>query len=261
MAIISAKELLTSGAHFGHSSSRWNPKMKPYILGKRNKIHIINLRETVKGVVAAFYLARKTVAEGQQVLFVGTKRQAREIMVHHGKRCEMPFVAERWLGGTLTNLQTIILRVRRLIELEGMVADGSITTQNKKMQSAMNRELRKIKRNLDGIRNLDRLPGLIFVVDPIHDHTAVSEAKRLGIPVMAMLDTDADPDSIDLPIPANDDAIRAIDLIVGKVANACIEGAQYRRDHPELAKQASDQRAKHREREFQVGAVSVGGRR
>jgi len=242
MPIVNAKDLLGAGAHFGHSTSRLNPKMAPYLLGKRNKIHIINLRETVKGLVAAYYMVRKLVAQGELILFIGTKRQATEIIATQGRRCEMPYVAERWLGGTLTNLQTIHTRVRRLLELERMEADGSITTYNKKMQSAFNREKRKLMRNLDGIRTLERLPGALLIVDPKHEMTAVKEAKRMGIPVIAQLDTDADPDDIDLPIPANDDAIRSIELIIGKMADAVQEGATYRKEHPELARQAQEKR-------------------
>lgn len=238
MAIVNAKDLLVTGAHFGHRTSRWNPKMEPYILGKRNKIHIINLKETVRGVIAAYHFCKKITSEGKQVLFIGTKRQAREIIVMHAQRCGQPYAAERWLGGTLTNLATIRVRVQRLIELEGMDADGSINTYSKKMQSSLNREKRKIKRNLDGIRAMEGLPGALFVIDPNVEKNAVMEARRLSIPVIAMLDTDADPTQIDLPIPANDDAIRSIDLIVSKLADGCIEGANLRKSAPELARKA-----------------------
>ena len=242
MPIVSAKDLLATGAHFGHRTSRWNPKMEPYILDKRNKIHIINLRETVRGIVAGYFFCRKMVSEGKQMLFVGTKRQAREIVTMHAQRCEMPYVSERWLGGTLTNLATIRLRVQRLIELEGLEASGELNTYSKKMQSSLNREKRKIKRNLDGIRTMNDLPGALFVIDPTLEHNAVAEAKRLNIPVIAMLDTDADPTDIDLPIPANDDAIRSIDLIVAKLADGCLEGANLRKTNPELARKAEQSR-------------------
>ncbi|HEY3319695.1 MAG TPA: 30S ribosomal protein S2 [Planctomycetota bacterium] len=259
MPIVNAKHLLECGAHFGHRTSRWNPKMEPYILGKRNKIHIINLRETVRGIVAAYFFCRKIVAEGQQILFVGTKRQAREIIVHHAQRTGMPYVAERWLGGTMTNLDTIRRRVARLIELEGMDADGSINTYSKKMQSSLNREKRKIKRNLDGIRTMERLPGALFIIDPNVEHNAVMEARRLQIPVIAMLDTDADPSEIDLPIPANDDAIRSIDLVVARVADGCAEGTNLRKTNPEVAHKAQQQ-AVIQQASLQQGAVSAGGR-
>ncbi len=229
MPIINAKDLLATGAHFGHRTSRWNPKMEPYILGKKNKIHIINLRETVRGIVAAYHYCSKIVGEGKQVLFVGTKRQAREIVTMHAQRCGMPYVAERWLGGSMTNLETIRKRVSRLIELEGFDATGEINTYSKKMQSSLNREKRKIKRNLDGIRTMQKLPGALFIIDPRLEHNAVMEARRLAIPVIAMLDTDADPTLIDLPIPANDDAIRSIDLVVAKVADGCLEGSNKRK--------------------------------
>jgi small subunit ribosomal protein S2 len=172
----------------------------------------------------------------------------------------MPYVAERWLGGTLTNLQTIHTRVRRLLELERMEADGTVTTLNKKMQSAFNREKRKLHRNLDGIRNLERLPGALFVVDPKHDATAVREARRVGVPVLAMLDSDADPDDVDLPIPANDDAIRAIDLITGKIADACLEGVNFRKEHPEIARKKQEEEYRRHMETQTVASVSVGGR-
>jgi len=259
MAIVNAKDLLATGAHFGHRTSRWNPKMEPYILGKRNKIHIINLRETVRGIVAAYFFCRKVVAEGKQVLFVGTKRQAREIITMHAQRAGMPFCAERWLGGSLTNLATIRLRVKRLLELENMDATAEINTYSKKLQSALNREKRKIKRNLDGIRNMEELPGVMFVVDPTIEKNAVAEARRLFIPVIAMLDTDADPTEIDLPIPANDDAIRSIDLVVAKAADGCLEGANMRKTHPEMALQAQQQATAQQAAAQQQPAASAGG--
>ncbi|MCY3023052.1 MAG: 30S ribosomal protein S2 [Planctomycetota bacterium] len=262
MAIVNAKDLLATGAHFGHRTSRWNPKMEPYILGKRNKIHIINLRETVRGIVAAYFFCRKVAAEGKQVLFVGTKRQAREVITMHALRCEMPYCAERWLGGSLTNLATIRLRVKRLLELEQMDATGEINTYNKKMQSALNREKRKIKRNLDGIRNMHELPGTVFVIDPTMERNAVLEARRLSIPVIGMLDTDADPTDIDLPIPANDDAIRAIDLVVAKLADGCLEGMNMRKTHPELAVKAQERAFAHQVTQQETpptGAALIGG--
>lgn len=262
MPIIKGKLLLEAGAQFGHSTSRWNPKMEPYILGKRNRIHIINLRETVKGVVAAYYYVRKLVSEGKLVLFVGTKRQAQEVIVDKAKMCEMPYVAERWLGGTLTNLQTINKRVERLEYLENLVETGEINTFSKKMQSALNREMRKMKRNLDGIRKMNTLPSALFIVDPKHDHTAVREAIRLGLPVIAMLDTDADPDDVDLPIPANDDAIRSIELIAGKIAEACKEGRDIFVKHPEIAKKLKEEETQRQVAASQQGlpAFSASGR-
>ncbi|MBE7463132.1 MAG: 30S ribosomal protein S2 [Planctomycetes bacterium] len=260
MPIVSAKDLLNAGAHFGHSASRWNPKMAPYILTKRNKIHIINLRETVRGLVAAYYFVRKTVSEGGQLLVVGTKRQAQEIVKRQSERCEMPYVSERWLGGTLTNLATIKERVKRLIELEKMEEDGSINSESKKMRSALNREQRKIKRNLDGIRRMTDLPGVIFVVDPKHDHNAVAEAVTLGIPVVAMLDTDADPDAISIPIPANDDALRSIETVVAKIADAVVEGTNLRKANPDLVHHKKAAERRQIEEQQGIGAVTVGGR-
>lgn len=260
MPIINAKDLLVAGAHFGHSTSRWNPKMGPYILGKRNRIHIINLRETVKGLVEAYFALRRLVARGEQVLFVGTKRQAQEMLAMHAKRAEMPYVAQRWLGGTLTNLETIHRRVQRLVEIEKQEEDGSVNALNKKMQAARLREKRKLLRNLDGIRALSRLPGALVVVDPKHEATAVREARRIGVPVIAILDTDADPDEVDLPIPANDDAIRAVDLLLGKLADACLEGVNYRQTHPELARAAQELEYRRQIEQTQPGSASAGGR-
>lgn len=224
MAVISAKALLEAGAHFGHRTGKWNPKMKPYVLGKRNKIHIINLRETVRGVAAAYFYVRRVSAQGKQVLFVGTKRQARDLVLQSAQDCNMPYVIERWLGGSLTNLQTIRLRVQRLIELEKIFDDGTINSYSKKMISALSREKRKITRNLQGIRTMNSLPGAVIVVDPTIEGNAIHEASRLGIPIIAILDTDADPDAIDIPIPANDDSVRAIELILGRIAAGVKEG-------------------------------------
>lgn len=260
MPIVNAKELLAAGAHFGHRTSRWNPKMESYILGKRNKIHIINLRETVRGIVAGYFYCRKVVAEGQQVLFVGTKRQAREVIAKYALEAGMPFCAERWLGGSLTNLATIRLRVKRLLELEAMDATGEIAKYNKKMQSALNREKRKIKRNLDGIRNMEDLPGALFVVDPSVESNAVAEAVRLGIPVIAMLDTDADPTEIDIPIPANDDAIRSIDLVVSRLAAGCHEGINMRKTHPEMALHAHETAAAQQVAQQDQAAATTGSK-
>jgi len=255
MPVIQAKDLLQAGAQFGHSTSHWNPKMAPYILGKKNKIHIINLRETVKGLVAACYFAKKLIAQGQQILFVGTKRQAQEIIETQGRRCEMPYVRERWLGGTLTNLETIQSRVQRLLDLEKDHESGEVNKYSKKMQSSLRRELRKVKRNLDGIRNMKQLPGALFVVDPKHDHTAVREARRLSVPIIAVLDTDANPDDVQLPIPANDDALRSIDLIVSKFADAVIEGHSYRKEHPEVARRVQEEA---HQRQMAATSQSVG---
>ena len=192
LAIVSIRELIEAGVHFGHRVSRWNPKMKPYIFGKRNLIHIIDLTETVKGLLGASHFLRNVAARGEEIVFVGTKRQARLTIEAETKRCEMHYVTERWLGGTLTNFKTILSRVKRLDELERMEDDGSLHSYSKKMISALQRQKRKIKRNLEGIRKITKLPGAMFVVDPRREKNAVMEARKLDIPVVALLDTDSE---------------------------------------------------------------------
>jgi small subunit ribosomal protein S2 len=218
------KELVDAGVHFGHRASRWNPKMRPYIYGKRNLIHIIDLRETVRGVLRASKYLTKVASQGSLVLFVGTKRQARDIVQREAERCGMPYVIERWLGGCLTNFRTIRSRLKRLEELEKLEATGEINTYSKKMISSLNRERGKIHRNLSGIREMNRLPEALVVIDPRREHNAVAEAKKLGIKVVAMIDTDCDPDLVDLPIPGNDDSMRSIELVVARLASAVLEG-------------------------------------
>jgi small subunit ribosomal protein S2 len=222
------RELIDSGIHFGHRTSRWNPKMKPFIFGKRNQIHIIDIRETVKGILRAKKFVSRVVAENKQVLFVGTKRQARHSIEDIGARTGMPYVAERWLGGILTNFRTIRSRLARLEELEAIEAAGMEEKYSKKMVSTLNRELRKIKRNLGGVRNMDRLPGVLVIVDLRREYNAAREARKLGIPVIALLDTDSDPDNVDIPIPGNDDAMRAIELVLRQVGDAIEEGKRAR---------------------------------
>ena len=224
MAIISVKNLLEAGVHFGHRVSRWNPKMAPYIFAKRNFIHIINLRETVKGLIRAYYFLRKLTTEGHEILLVGTKRQAKTVIKKESLRCNMHYVAERWLGGTLTNYETIRKRLSRLEELENMENDGRMESLSKKMASALRRERRKIHRNLEGIRNMERLPGAIIIVDPQKEHIAIKEAVKLNIPTICLMDTDSDPDLVDIPIPGNDDAMRSIEVIITKLIDAIIEG-------------------------------------
>jgi small subunit ribosomal protein S2 len=222
------KGLVEAGVHFGHRVSRWNPKMQPYIHGKRNNIHIIDVRETVKGLLRAKKLIGQTVAGGKDVLFVGTKRQARHAVEDEARRCGMHFVAERWLGGTLTNFRTIRQRLNRLEQLEKLFDTGDIETYSKKMKSTLGREMKKIKANLDGIRKMERMPGIMFVIDTRREHIAVKEARKLGVKTVALIDTDSDPDMIDLPIPGNDDAMRAIEVIVRELADAIIDGKQGR---------------------------------
>src|SRR5450432_4050117 len=224
------KSLVDAGVHFGHRVSRWNPKMQPYIHGKRHMIHIIDVKETVKGLLRAKRLVAQTIASGKDILFVGTKRQARHAIEEESKRCGMHYVNERWLGGTLTNFRTIRDRLKRLEELEKLWETGQIETYSKKMKSTLNREMTKIKTNLEGIRKMDRMPGVMFIVDTRREHIAVKEAKKLGVKTIALIDTDSDPDLIDLPIPGNDDAMRAIELIVHELAESVIEGKSGRAD-------------------------------
>jgi small subunit ribosomal protein S2 len=224
MAVINMKELLEAGVHFGHQTRRWNPKMKPYLFGARNGIHIIDLQKTVRLLKATYEFIVRTVSEGYSVIFVGTKKQGQEAIIEESERCGMFYVVNRWLGGTLTNFQTIRKSVARLKELERMKADGSINRYTKKEVLKMEKELFKLERNLGGIKDMDELPGAIFVVDPKREKIAVREAKNLGIPVVAIADSNCDPDEIDFIIPGNDDAIRSIRLLCTKVADACIEG-------------------------------------
>jgi len=219
------KDLIDAGIHFGHRCSRWNPKMKPYIYGRKNLIHIIDVRETLKGLLAAKKFLNKLIASGKDVVIVGTKRQARGVVEEMGKRTGMPFVAERWLGGTLTNYRTIRSRLQRLEELERILQSPDVNkAYSKKMESSLKREYRKILRNLSGIRTMDKLPGAMFVVDVKREDIAVKEAKKIGIPVVALIDTDSDPDEVDIAIPGNDDALRAIELILKEVGDAVVEG-------------------------------------
>ncbi|MFO0863354.1 MAG: 30S ribosomal protein S2 [Gemmataceae bacterium] len=256
MAIVNAQELIEAGCHYGHRASRWNPKMRPYIYGKRNLIHIIDLRETVRGLLRAYKFLAKVASRGSLVLFVGTKRQAKETIEREAARANMPYVSERWLGGTLTNYRTIRDRLKRLQELEslwlahgekpgnvdlaahmkGMLTEAgkydlarapesaAIRTYSKKMVAQLNRELSKINRNLAGIRDMNRLPDAMVVVDPKREDIAVKEAQRMGVTVVGLIDTDSDPDTVDLPIPCNDDSIRSIELILAKLADAVLEG-------------------------------------
>ena len=256
MAIVQVKDLIEAGVHFGHRASRWNPKMRPYIYGKRNLIHIIDLRETVRGLLRAYRYLAKVAGGGSLVLLVGTKRQGKEAVEREAGRCGMPFVSERWLGGTLTNYRTIRDRLKRLQELEAMWLPSTenpakvdlpaymktmlnesgklelskapetaeIRQYSKKMVATLNRELMKIQRNLSGIREMNRLPDALVVIDPRREHIAVKEAQRMGVATVALIDTDSDPDTVDLPIPGNDDSIRSIELILAKLADAVLEG-------------------------------------
>jgi small subunit ribosomal protein S2 len=230
------KDLIDAGIHFGHRTSRWNPKMKPYIYNRRNLIHIIDVRETLKGVIAAKRFLSRIVAGGKDVVFVGTKRQARSVIEETGKRTGMPYVAERWLGGTLTNYRTIRSRLQRFEELESILGSPDVSKNySKKMEASLKREFRNIKRNLSGIRTMDKLPGAVFVVDVKREIIAIKEARKLQIPVIALIDTDSDPDEVDIAIPGNDDAMRAIELILKELGDSVIEAKAGRQGMKEEA--------------------------
>jgi small subunit ribosomal protein S2 len=220
------QELIEAGVHFGHRASRWNPKMAPYIYARKNGIHIIDVRETIRGLLRAKKYLAQVAAQGSLVLFVGTKKQAGPAIEREATRCHMPFVAERWLGGCLTNFRTIRSRLSRLEEVERIRNSEEISTYSKKAQSALNREYRKMFRNLNGIRTLNRLPECLVIVDPNKEKNAVKEARSLGITTVALIDTDCDPDLIDLPIPGNDDGIRSIELILRHLSEAVLIGLQ-----------------------------------
>ena len=224
MAEIVVKDFLESGVHFGHRASRWNPKMRPYIYARRNQIHIIDLKETLRGLIRAKKYLSKVVSQGSLVLFVGTKRQAADPVQAAASKCGMPYVNERWLGGTLTNFRTIRSRLKRLEELEAITASGELATYSKKRQSTLLRERKKIFTNLSGIREMNRLPEALIIIDPRREGISVKEARLLGIKVVALIDTDSDPDVVDLPIPGNDDSIRSIDLMLLHLSDAIIDG-------------------------------------
>lgn len=242
-----ARELIRAGVHFGHGVSRWNPKMKPYIFGKRGMIHIIDVRETLKGLLIAKKLLATVVSEGKDVIFVGTKRQAQKAVQQAAERCGMHYVSERWLGGTLTNFRTIRSRLQRLEELEEMEASGRLEEESKKQGARLKRELRKIRSNLAGIRRMNRLPGAVVVVDARKEYIALREARKLGIPTIAIIDTDSDPDTVDVAIPANDDSIKAIELILNELADAVAEGkTMVRPTELQEAAQAGRRRSRRR---------------
>ena len=230
MAVVSMKALLETGVHFGHRTRRWNPKMKPYIFTERNGIHILDLQQTIVLLEDAYNLVRDTVAEGGEVLFVGTKRQAHDTVVHEASRSGQPYVSDRWLGGTLTNWQTIRQRIDYLKKLEERRSSGEFDLLKKRERLRVDGEIEKLNARLGGIRNMKRLPSLLFVVDVNEEETAVREANILKIPIVAIVDTNCDPDPIDHIIPSNDDAIRAIKLIVSKMADAALEGMATRKE-------------------------------
>jgi len=219
-----ARELINAGVHFGHGASRWNPKMQPYIFGKRGMIHIIDVKQTLKGILIAKKLLADVVASGKEVVFVGTKRQAQKAVHSAAEKCEMHYVSERWLGGTLTNFRTIRSQLQRLEQLEAMAESGTIEAESKKQASRLKREMKKLRNNLEGIRKMNRLPGAVVVIDARKEYLALREAKKLGIPSVAIIDTDSDPDTVDVAIPANDDSIRAIKLILEDLSDAVALG-------------------------------------
>jgi small subunit ribosomal protein S2 len=218
------QDLVEAGVHYGHRASRWNPKMRPYIYARKNLIHIIDVRETVRGLLRAKKYLTQIASQGSLVLFVGTKRQAADAIGQEAQRCGMPFVNDRWLGGTLTNFRTIRSRLGRLEELEEIRESEKINSYSKKMQSSLNREYRKMHRNLNGIRTMSRLPECLIIVDPKKEKNAVSEAQKLGVATVALIDTDCDPDVVDLPIPGNDDSMRSIEMIMKMLADAIHAG-------------------------------------
>lgn len=226
MSVVSIKQLLEAGVHFGHQTRRWNPKMAPYIFTQRNDIYIIDLQKTVKKIDEAYEFMKEVSASGKPILFVGTKKQAQTAIVEEAKRCGQHYVSERWLGGMLTNYKTISGRINRLEEIEKMEEDGTFEKLSKKEVTGLHLEYYKLMKNLGGIRDMKGMPGAIFVVDPKKEKIAVKEAHILNIPIVGMIDTNCDPDEVDYVIPSNDDAIRAVRLIVGKMADAVIEGQQ-----------------------------------
>jgi small subunit ribosomal protein S2 len=243
MSYVSMKQLLEAGVHFGHQTKRWNPKMKPYIYGARNGIYIIDLQKTVNLFKTAYDFVVDTVAQGGTVLFVGTKKQAQEAIREETERCGMFFVNHRWLGGTLTNFVTIRMGIERLKYLEEIKADGTIHRFPKKEVIIMEREYAKLLRNIGGIKEMDGLPKAVFVIDPRKERIAILEARKLGIPLVSIVDTNCDPDEIDYIIPGNDDAIRAIRLITAKIADACMDGKARREEalQAEIDKQGTEE--------------------
>ncbi len=224
MPEIVVKDILDAGVHFGHRTSRWNPKMRPYIYGRRNLIHIIDIKETIRGLLRSRRYLDRVASQGSLILFCGTKRQAAGPVEEAANACGMPYVTERWLGGTLTNFQTIRSRLKRLEELETLEQSGELAGFSKKMQSTLMRERRKIFSNLNGIREMNRLPESVVVIDPKKERNCVQEARILGIKVVGLIDTDSDPDRIDLPIPGNDDSIRSIRLVLKYLTDAILQG-------------------------------------
>ncbi|SIS37554.1 30S ribosomal protein S2 [Salimicrobium flavidum] len=241
MSAISMKQLLEAGVHFGHQTRRWNPKMKKYIFTERNGIYIIDLQKTVKKVDEAFNYVRDLAADGGKVLFVGTKKQAQDTVREEANRAGMYYINQRWLGGTLTNFKTIRKRITRLKDIERMEEDGTFDVLPKKEVMELNKEREKLEKFLGGIRNMEELPDALFVVDPRKERIAIAEAHKLNIPIVGMVDTNCDPDEIDYVIPANDDAIRAVKLLTGKMADAILEAKQGEEEEAEVAEEEAEE--------------------
>ena len=264
----SVQELIDAGAHFGHRTARWNPKMSPFIHGRRNQIHILDLVQTVRGLATATHFLRELCSTGRQVVFVGTKRQIKNVVMSEAERCGMPYVNERWLGGTLTNFTTIRSRLKRLEQLEELEETGEIQNYKKKEQSSLMREKRRIRKNLHGIRELERVAGAVVVIDPKKEYIAVREANRLGIPIVAVLDTDCDPDLVDIAIPANDDAMKSVSLILRYLVDAVNEGKANRKedapvveDEPVIEMKKRERTNQRRPQRRQQGRGGPGGGR
>ena len=240
MAVVAMKQLLEAGVHFGHQTRRWDPKMAEYIFQARNGIHIIDLQKTSKKLDEAYSFIKEQAEEGKTVLFVGTKKQAQECMKEAALKCGMYYVDQRWLGGMLTNFGTIKTRIQRLKDLETMEQDGTFDVLPKKEVILLKKEMEKLEKNLGGIKDMEELPGVIFLVDPKKERIAILEAKKLGIPVVGLVDTNCNPEEVDYAIPGNDDAIRAVKLIADVMANAVIEGKQGESFEPEMEEQVSE---------------------
>ena len=240
MSVVSMKQLLEAGVHFGHQTRRWNPKMAPYMFTERNGIYIIDLQKTVKKLEDAYMFVRQIAENGDEILFVGTKKQAMDSVKEEAERCGMPFVNARWLGGMLTNFSTIKLRIKRLAQLKAMEENGTFELLPKKEVAKLKLQIEKLEKFLGGITEMKRMPAAMFIVDPRKERIAVSEAKKLGIPIVAIVDTNCDPDEIDYVIPGNDDAIRAVKLIAGAMADAVLEGKQGEQNAPEAETEAAE---------------------
>ena len=240
MAVVAMKQLLEAGVHFGHQTRRWDPKMAEYIFQARNGIHIIDLQKTSKKLDEAYSFVKEQAEEGKTVLFVGTKKQAQECMKEAALKCGMYYVDQRWLGGMLTNFGTIKTRIQRLKDLETMAEDGTFDVLPKKEVILLKKEMEKLEKNLGGIKDMEELPGVIFLVDPKKERIAILEAKKLGIPVVGLVDTNCNPEEVDYAIPGNDDAIRAVKLIADVMANAVIEGKQGESFEPEMEEQIAE---------------------